>query len=57
MVNQMQINSTLGAPLTIHEMILGTPQIKALLLDKRISEIEEFEKTIDEKLEILFRKF
>ena len=41
MVNQMQINSTLGAPLTIHEMILGTPQIKALLLNKRISEIEE----------------
>ncbi len=40
LVNQMQVVSTQGSALTIHEMILGTPKIKQLLLDKKMSEIE-----------------
>lgn len=41
MVNQMQVATVNESLMTIHEMILGTPEIKNLLLEKRISEIEQ----------------
>ncbi len=40
MINQMQVINTQGVFMTIHEMILGTPKIKQLLLEKKMSEIE-----------------
>ncbi len=41
MINQMQINGIHDVAITAHEMILGTPQIKNLLLAKKISELEQ----------------
>ncbi len=40
MINQMQVTTTQDVAMTIHEMILGTPKIKYLLLEKKMSEIQ-----------------
>ena len=48
MINQMQIAGLNDVLLTIHEMILGTPEIKKILLEKRISDLDRILKESQE---------